>query len=105
MMDVLGAEYASCSAPRGQAKRRRGQGCDSGAGWRVVHRLPEAPQMQIRLVVVLAVAAGHIKPPELNAYGLVPEGVATSAPLTPPDTVPAIITEIQKSSRRMACSG
>jgi hypothetical protein len=32
--------------------------------------VPEATQAQIRVVIVLAVRAGHTKPPEPNAYEL-----------------------------------
>jgi hypothetical protein len=50
--------------------RRGDQDLGEGPGWRIVYWLPEASQAQIRLVVVLAVATGHAKLPEPNAYEL-----------------------------------
>jgi hypothetical protein len=55
---------------RRPSKRRGDQDLSEGPGWRIVYWLPEAPQSQIRLVVILAVAAGHTRPPDVNAYEL-----------------------------------
>jgi hypothetical protein len=52
------------------AKRRGDQDLSEGPGWRIVYWLLEAPRSQIRLVVILAVAAGHPRPRELNVYEL-----------------------------------
>ena len=52
------------------AKRRGDEDLSEGPGWRIVYWLLEAPRSQIRLVVILAVAGGHTRPPELNAYEL-----------------------------------
>jgi hypothetical protein len=55
---------------RRPAKRRGDQDLSEGPGWRIVYWLLEARQSQIRVVVILAVAAGHTTPPDLNAYEL-----------------------------------
>ena len=55
---------------RRPSKRRGDEDLSEGPGWRIVYWLPEAPRSQIRLVVILAVAAGHTRPPDLNAYEL-----------------------------------
>jgi len=55
---------------RRPAKRRGDQDASEGPGWRIVYWLPEARQSEIRLVIVLAVAPGHTKPPDPNAYEL-----------------------------------
>ena len=53
---------------RRPSKRRGDQDLSEGPGWRIVYwLLLEAPRSQIRLVVILAVAAGHTRPPDLNA--------------------------------------
>jgi len=52
------------------SRRRGNEDLGEGPRWRIVYWLPEAPQSQIRLVVILAVAAGHARPPDLNAYEL-----------------------------------
>ena len=60
--DMFGAHRPS--------KRRGDEDLGKGPAWRIVYWLPEAPQADIRLAVVLAVAPGHTKPPDPNAYEL-----------------------------------
>ena len=55
---------------RRPSKRRGDEDLSEGPGWRIVYWLTEASQSQIRLVVILAVASGHTKPPDPNAYEL-----------------------------------
>lgn len=55
---------------RRPAKRRGDEDLGQSPAWRIVYWLPEAPQSELRLVVVLAVAQGHTKPPDPNAYEL-----------------------------------
>ena len=55
---------------RRPSKRRGDQDLSEGPGWRIVYWLPEASRSQIRLAVILAVAAGHTRPPDLDAYEL-----------------------------------
>jgi hypothetical protein len=50
--------------------RRGDQDPSEGPRWRIVYWTPEASRSQIRLVVILAVAAGHPTPPTPNAYEL-----------------------------------
>ena len=54
---------------RRPAKRRGDEDLGQGPAWRIVYWLPEAPQSEIRLVIVLAVAQGHTKS-DPNAYEL-----------------------------------
>jgi hypothetical protein len=55
---------------RRMSKRCGDEDLSEGPGWRIVYWLPEAPRSEIRLVIVLAVAPGHTKPPNPNAYEL-----------------------------------
>ena len=55
---------------RRPSKRRGDQDLGEGPGWRIVYWTPEASRSEIRLVVILAVAAGHPKRPDSNAYEL-----------------------------------
>ena len=55
---------------RRPSRRRGDEDFGEGPGWRIVYWLPEAPRSEIRLVVVLAVAPGHKKPSDWNAYEL-----------------------------------
>ena len=55
---------------RRMSKRCGDEDLSEGPGWRIVYWLPEARQSEIRLVIVLAVAPGHTKPPDANAYEL-----------------------------------
>jgi hypothetical protein len=55
---------------RRPAKRRGDEDLSEGPGWRIVYWLLEAPQSQVRVVVILAVAPGHPRPADLNAYEL-----------------------------------
>ena len=52
------------------SRRRGDEDLGEGPRWRIVYWLPEAPGVEIRLVVVLAVAQGHTKSPDPNAYEL-----------------------------------
>jgi len=55
---------------RCQPKRRGDQDLSEGPRWRIVYWTAEASRSQIRLVVILAVAPGHTKPPDASAYEL-----------------------------------
>jgi hypothetical protein len=55
---------------RRPAARRGDQDPSEGPAWRIVYWMPEASRSEVRLVVTLAVAAGHAKPPGQNACEL-----------------------------------
>jgi hypothetical protein len=55
---------------RRPAKRHGHEDLAEGPAWRILYWLPEATHAEIRLVVILAVAPGHTKPPNPNAYEL-----------------------------------
>lgn len=52
------------------ASRRGDQDPSAGPRYRIVYLAREAPTTGVRLIVILAIAKGHVQPPDRDAYQL-----------------------------------